>query len=94
MQKLYTELKDKGLDIVAVNAGDTELQVQKYIDDNDWTLKIAMGGSGEQYVVGKRYGVQVYPTNYLVGSDGKVLWRGVGFNEKALRDALAAAGVK
>jgi hypothetical protein len=38
--------------------------------------------------------VQAYPTNYLVGPDGKVLWRGVGFNEKALRDALAAQGIK
>ena len=52
------------------------------------------GGEGENYQVGKAYGVQAYPTNYLVGPDGKVLWRGVGFDEDALRAALAKAGVK
>lgn len=53
-----------------------------------------MGGSGEQYTLGKAYGVQAYPTNYLVDSDGKVAWRGVGFNEPELREALAKLGVE
>ena len=53
-----------------------------------------MGGSGEKYAVGSAYGVQAYPTNYLIGPDGKVLWRGVGFNEEAIRKALADAGVR
>ena len=42
----------------------------------------------------KTYGVQAYPTNYLVTSDGKIAWRGVGFNEDALRSALEKIGVK
>jgi hypothetical protein len=54
-----------------------------------------MGGSGEQYTLGKAYGVRAYPTNYLVdAATGKILWRGVGFNEEALRAALAKAGVQ
>jgi hypothetical protein len=39
--------------------------------------------------------VQVYPTNYLVdAADGKILWRGVGFDEQGLKDALAKMGIK
>jgi len=53
-----------------------------------------MGGRGADYTLGKAYGVKAYPTNYLIGADGKVLWRGVGFNEGALRGALAEAGIK
>lgn len=62
--------------------------------DNNWSFKIVMGGRGDQYTVGKAYGVQAYPTNYLVGADGKILWRGVGFDENGLRAALEKAGLK
>lgn len=87
-------MKDKGLEIIAVNGNDPEDRIQKYITENNFTFKVVMGGQGANYTLGKTYGVQAYPTNYLVGPDGKVLWRGVGFNEGALRDALAKAGLK
>ncbi len=77
-----------------MNANDPEDRVKKYIAENNFTFKVVMGGRGEQYTLGKAYGVLAYPTNYLVGPDGKVLWRGVGFNEAALRKALADAGLK
>ena len=55
---------------------------------------ILLGGQGNDYKIGGLYGVQAYPTNYLIGPDGKVLWRSVGFDEEGLRAALAKAGVK
>jgi len=79
---------------VAVNAFDTEEKVSKYIADNKFNFKVVLGGEGEKYTLGKAYGVQAYPTNYLVGPDGKILWRSVGFDEAGLRAALTAAGVK
>ena len=39
--------------------------------------------------VSRAFGVQAYPTNYVVGPDGKVLYRGVDYDEEALRKALA-----
>ena len=87
-------MKDKGLEIIAVNAFDTDEQVQKYIKDSGFTFRVVMGGRGENYTLGKAYGVQAYPTNYLVGPGRKILWRSVGFDEEGLRAALAAAGVK
>jgi hypothetical protein len=77
-----------------VNANDPEDTIQKYIQEGNFTFKIVMGGQGENYTVGKAYGVMAYPTNYLVGPDGKVLWRSVGFDEAGLRAALTKAGVK
>ena len=53
-----------------------------------------MGGQGEKYTLGRAYGVQAYPTNYLVDADGKIVWRSVGFDEAGLREALAKMGLK
>jgi hypothetical protein len=67
--------------------------INNYIKENNWTFPIVMGKTpNTEYTVGKQYGVQAYPTNYLIGADGKVLWRGLGFDEKAMREALAKAG--
>jgi hypothetical protein len=77
-----------------VNRGDTKEQIQQYVRQGKFAFKIVMGGSGEEYTLGKAYGVQAYPTNYLVDSGGKIVWRGVGFNEPELREALAKAGVE
>ena len=44
--------------------------------------------------VSQMFGVKAYPTNYLIGADGKILARFVGFDEKALLAELAKAGFK
>ena len=44
---------------------------------------------GKDHGVAKKYKVTAYPTNYIVDSKGKIVWRGVGFDESALRGALA-----
>lgn len=76
-----------------MNANDTEQRILDYVAQGKFTFPIVMGGRGEQYTVGKAYGVSAYPTNYLVGPDRKILWRGVGFNEAELREALKKAGL-
>lgn len=77
-----------------MNRGDPKDQIQKYVRQGKFTFPIVMGGDGAQYTLGKAYGVQAYPTNYLVDASGKVAWRGVGFDEPALRAALAKLGVE
>ncbi len=96
MQKLYTELKDKGMDLIAINSGDDKDTINKYIKENNWTFNIVMGGQpgGADYAIFKQYGVQAYPTNYVLDSNGKVVWRGIGFNEPEIRAALEKLGVK
>lgn len=91
---MYDGLKSKGLEIVAVNNSDTKEQVLRYVRQGKFTFRIVMGGSGAQYTLGKAYGVMAYPTNYLVDESGKIVWRGVGFNEAGIREALAALGVQ
>lgn len=82
--------------MVAVNGIDSKDVIKKYVDENKFTFQIALAGKngGKEYKVADQYGVMAYPTNYLIDAKGKVLWRGVGFDEKAIRAALEKAGVK
>ena len=41
-----------------------------------------------------KYGVKGYPSNYLLDSNGKIVFRSVGFDEEGIRAALAKLGVK
>jgi len=98
LQKLYSELKDKGLEMVAINFRDPAETINRYVNENKFTFKIGMGdkaaGDSKNYQVPALYGVEAYPTNYVIDSEGKVLFRCVGFNEEGIRDALARLGVK
>jgi len=94
---MYTELHDKGLGLVAVNGSDDANVVNKYVAENKFTFQVGMADKkeGAIYDVAVKYGVQAYPTNYLVdASTGKILWRGVGFDEKAIRNVLAKMNIK
>ncbi|MCS7080673.1 MAG: redoxin domain-containing protein [Chloracidobacterium sp.] len=96
LQKLYDELKDKGLEVVAINFNDSPETILKYVKDNKFTFLIGMSQETEQGTkdpVLNEYRVIAYPTNYLLDADGKVVWRGVGFDEKEVRAALKKLGV-
>jgi hypothetical protein len=48
----------------------------------------------KHYKISEKYGVQGYPTNYVIGPGGKVAYRSVGFDEAGIRKALEKLGVK
>ena len=77
-----------------MNANDTPEVVNRYVNDNHFSFRIVLGGRGRNYTLGRAYGVRAYPTNYLVGPDGNIAWRSIGFDEAGLRKALADLGVK
>jgi thiol-disulfide isomerase/thioredoxin len=91
---LYETLKAKGLEIVAVNLGDSEEAVNKYLADNPLPFPVVLGGVGDHATVAQSYQIQVFPTSYLLAADGKVLWSSRGFDETALRKALAEQGLR
>jgi hypothetical protein len=93
---MYAELKSKGLELIAINNGDSKDRINQYVKEGSFTFPIGMGGprNTKDYQVFENYGVQAYPTNYVIGPDGKVVFRTIGFNEKGIREALAKLGVK
>jgi hypothetical protein len=97
LQEIYSELKDKGLELIAINDSDSPNTINKYVKDNKFSFVIGLGGgnSGEEKMdMARDYGVQAYPTNYVLDSNGKVVFRCVGFDPEGIRAALAKLGVK
>jgi thioredoxin-related protein len=88
-------LKDKGLELIAVNASDSKTVINKYVEENKFTFLIGMeAGEDTKPDVSQKYGVQAYPTNYILDPNGKVVYRTTGFDETAIRKALEKLGVK
>jgi peroxiredoxin len=94
LQALYTELKDKGLELIALNRADSPEVINKYAKENNLTFLIGMSAEGTTYKATLQYRVPAYPTNYLLDSSGKIVYCTAGFDEEALRAALNKLGVK
>src|SRR5204863_496537 len=92
LQKLYKELKGKGLRLIAVDTGDNADLIRKYMKEKGFTFPIAM--DQDKGSVFASYGVEACPTNYLLDSKGRIVYRATGFDENALRAALVSVGVK
>ncbi|KAA3611820.1 MAG: TlpA family protein disulfide reductase [Planctomycetota bacterium] len=78
LSDLWSEISSKRQDVVflAVNIGDSKDVIEKWWKDEGFQLKpVQQDGDA----VSKAFGVQAYPTNYIIGPDGKILWRSVGF---------------
>jgi hypothetical protein len=87
---MLAELKSKGFDMITVNGGDDARTIGKFWKEQGFTMPAAMHGDK----VATLYHVSAIPTNYVIGSDGKILARFLGFDEEGIRKALAQAGVK
>ncbi len=70
---------------VCVNIGDSKEVITDYWKEGGFTMPVAVQEEDE---VSKAFGVKAYPTNVLVGPDGKVLWQSVGWDESGLEHAL------
>jgi peroxiredoxin len=92
LQKLYSERKDKGLELIAINHGDDKEAIEKYLSENKLTFEVGM--PPEESDIFRDYGVQAYPTTYIIDSKGTVVFRSVGYDEEGIHKALEKLGVK
>lgn len=94
LMKLYAEYKPRGLEIVAIDSFDESPTISKYVKEAGITCPVGMDDAGSRHFgIAKKYGVAVYPTAYLIGGDGKVVARFVGYKEDELRAALQKMGL-
>lgn len=73
--------------MVAVDFGDKPETIAAYFAKEKFGLTPARQERNE---VSFALGVRTYPTTYVVGADGKVKWRAIGFDIAPLRAALEA----
>ena len=79
--------------MISVNQGDSPKVINDYVKQGKFNFPIAMNAKGGPDVA-KLYGVQAYPTNYIIGRDGKVVARFVGFDEAGMKNELKKLGFK
>ncbi|MBV9470928.1 MAG: redoxin domain-containing protein [Abitibacteriaceae bacterium] len=92
LQQLYREYKDQGLALITVNRGDSSDIINQFLQLRHLDFPVAMAAKGPESIF-QGYGVYAYPSNFLIDSRGKVLFRSAGFDEEKVRDALEDIGL-
>ena len=83
---LYGELEPRGFDVVAINLDETESDAKEFLADHPLSFVVVRDAAGES---ARAYGVRGMPSSYLVGCDGSIRVRNVGFKEKELPELRA-----
>ena len=89
LSDLWSEVSSKRKDVVflAIDLGDSTKVISTWWRDAGFKLSAVQQHEGD---VSGAFGVQAYPTNYVIGPDGKVIWCGVGYDPAMIRGALAS----
>lgn len=70
MEELYDTYQDQGIEVIAVNLGETELVVKKFIEQYDLSFPIPHDSKG---VVRSLYKIGPIPTSYFINSEGEIV---------------------
>ena len=85
LEKMYRANKDRGFEIVGINATDDAKTMQKFIKENDLTFQFARDDGAQ---VSAQYKVEATPTSILIDENGQMIWRSVGLDEAGLQAAI------
>ncbi|MFQ5422549.1 MAG: TlpA family protein disulfide reductase [Phycisphaerae bacterium] len=88
LDRLWRDISKNRDDVIFLCVGrqDSKRVVRQYWTAEKFALRVARQ-KGEE--VCKAFGVKGFPTNYVIDPAGRVLYRDVGYDEKAIRSALA-----
>lgn len=76
VERLYAELKGKGLEVLLVNFREDPAHVRRVVRERGYQAPVLVDRSGD--VTGRVYGVWGPPTVYLVDRQGRLVGRAVG----------------
>ena len=79
LQPLYEKYKDQGFEIIAVEGKRDTERATKFIAEKGLTYTMLENGEGDDDIVGSLYKVRAYPSSFLIGRDGKVMYFHLGF---------------
>jgi peroxiredoxin len=88
MEKQYQEMKDQGIEILAVNIAESNVAVSSFIDRLGVTFPVLLDSNPDR-IVTQRYGVGALPASFFVDKDGNIAGHYVGeMNESILKEHL------
>ncbi|MCP4896006.1 MAG: TlpA family protein disulfide reductase [bacterium] len=81
LQPLWEEYKEQGFEVVAVEEErDTERATQ-FIEENNLTYTLVENGESENEIVRSLFGVNSFPTSFLIDRQGRIIYAHVGFEK-------------
>jgi hypothetical protein len=99
LKAVYQKLKDRGFQIVAIDRMRDTDNATKFIRENSLPYRFVENGEGKEEFVKSLFGIDSFPTSYLVDRHGKIVRVHVGFDEgdekqyeKYIVELLDAAG--
>ena len=90
MERLYGEFRDQGLEIVAVNFMESGEQVRAFAEEQKLTYPMLLDKEAD---IAGRYGVMRLPVSVLIGREGEVIAKAIGFKDwykDDIRELVAA----
>ncbi len=90
MERLYQEFRGQGLEVVAVNFMETAAQVNAFAEEQKLTYPMLMDPRSE---IAGQYGVMRLPETVLIGREGEVLGKSIGYKpwyKDDVRELMAA----
>ncbi len=78
MERLYRDYREKGFAILAVNFGESKAEIQAFVNELSLRFPVGMDASGAG---ARAFGVRGLPVTYLLGRDGRILWKVLGSRE-------------
>jgi thiol-disulfide isomerase/thioredoxin len=75
MENLYSHLKSRGLEMLAVNLQEENKDVAAFMKQNNLSFPVALDRNGS---IGDFYGVRAIPTTIIIDREGKMLSRITG----------------
>jgi peroxiredoxin len=84
MEQLYQMYRDKGMVVLAVDIRESAKDVRTFTQELKLSFPALLDGDGS---VAYTYGIRPVPATYLIGRDGKILWRAFGSREWDSSDA-------
>lgn len=75
METFYQRYKDRGLEMLAVNLGETAAAVRPFIQKGGYTFPVMLDLERK---IGGLYGIEAIPTTYIINREGKMIGRVVG----------------
>jgi peroxiredoxin len=88
MEKHYQEVKDEGIEILAVNIAESNVAVSSFIERMGVSFPVLLDSNPDR-VVTQRYGVGALPASYFIDKDGNIVGHYVGeMNRNILKEHL------
>ncbi len=94
MERAWNKIKDQGIAMLAINVGEDEDTIFRFLGDYPANFTILLDQSG---IISEQWPLKGLPTTFIVSHDGKIVYQAIGgreWDDKKLLDLIRQLQVK